>query len=823
MMRPRRLALLCGLFVVAAGAERAFGQQVDALLADCDKFYEAEEFKKSAACYDRAINIAPTQVRAEVYAKRATIFVVEKKLEAGVTWIETVAEKVYPGHVLLLEQKAVMLSKLPGRREQSVQLAEEVARKKPDSYSAHIIVAEFYYQAGAGSAAKAAAAYEAYLLHRPGEFADRDGLYRVKLGYSYLHLAEYKKADGQFEEVLRRPGKVPGMEANARKGRCAALAGLREWDSTITLCERVIRDRRALRGDASPHYNLGQAYVEKKRWEDALGAANSYIGQKPNDARGYLLRGKVYLGQGKLNEAEGQLMEALKRDPSGTNIEIPKTLGEVYNRQKRPERAVQVLERVLEKNPDDAEVLRLTVDSYRTMGQPRKGIVHGERLLKLKPHDVVYLKPVAAAYYDAGELGQARAIYTKALSIKRDDREASGGLVDTIVRQAHDKFQQDDLAAAELLLKQAYDVDPESLSANFNLGLIAIENGKHADAVKYLTVRLKKAPDDLLTNRLIAKAYLNSGNEQKAAEHYARAENEAKKLRNNRVLAEIYVEWAPILIKGGKLEEAVEKLEIAAQYASGQAFEPAAARNLQLAYFRRGVERLRAGKRNEALEDLDAAYKNPSLLDEKEKAVFHFALGLAYLAAGQEGKALPIFQDFAKKPALAFLKPPFDKIGAELFTAYAWYREGSVASRLKAAAIFEKLVGKVTGGLQARLKELLRSAWEFAAYEQFVAGKVADAAASLKKADAFAAGGSRKTIEHNLAVLDMVAGRGNPGATFERLGGDPPEALVNMGIVAEKKGDPRKAYNLWTQARARGVKFGKLDDWIEAKKRIFGY
>jgi hypothetical protein len=50
-----------------------------------------------------------------------------------------------------------------------------------------------------------------------------------------------------------------------------------------------------------------------------------------------------------------------------------------------------------------------------------------------------------------------------------------------------------------------------------------------------------------------------------------------------------------------------------------------------------------------------------------------------------------------------------------------------------------------------------------------------------------------------------------------------PEALVNMGILADREGDSKAAYDLWSQARGRGARGGRLDEWIDTKKRLFGY
>ena len=58
---------------------------------------------------------------------------------------------------------------------------------------------------------------------------------------------------------------------------------------------------------------------------------------------------------------------------------------------------------------------------------------------------------------------------------------------------------------------------------------------------------------------------------------------------------------------------------------------------------------------------------------------------------------------------------------------------------------------------------------------------------------------------------------------MENMGGSPPEALVNLGIIYDQLGRPREAYDAWTKAKARGVQTRDLQRWIDAKKRIYGY
>ncbi len=830
-------ALLLGISVpkVAEAQNAAIQQDLDA----CKTLIEDGSLKKAAKKCDAAIAAGPRAVNAGGYALRASIFVTEKRWQEGVKWIETVAEKAHPGDPSILEQKAFMLSRIKGRERDAIAVAEQVVARDTRRYIAQRLIGDYYARAGSGKAVVVVSAYEAYLKNRPEEAGRLDGIVRVQLGFSYMYVGvadtkadQFKLAEAQFDKALAGGGSKDATVApNALKGKCAALvarAGVetapRLYDQAITICEGVIKNRKAMRGDASPYYNVGIAYLERNQLEKANNAANSYINQRPREFRGYLLRGKIYFRQDKYNEAEGQFTRANELAPNNTEVALAR--GKNYLKQRQPDKAVTLLEKVADAKPGDVDVLAELARAYLSNKEATKAATIAERALAVKgqAENVGLLVLAGDAYYTANDLSPARIKFQKAHDLNKTSNQAKSGLVDTIVRQAFAKFDKGATAEAEKFLAEAYAIDSDSQIVNFNLGVVALDGGKYQEAIKFLTVRLKKVPEDLPTNRLLAKAYLSSGNTTKADEHYAKCESLLKTNRNNAILAEVYTEWAPMLIANGKTEDAVEKLEVADQFSGGLSFQKATQRNLQVAYFRRGYERWRARKANDAVSDLESAVRYPANLSKSEEDAFTFALGLAYLSNGQEAKASPIFQKYAKAGVLSFLKAPWDKIGAEFFMAYTWYREGSAVSKKNAVTVFEKLAPKASGGIQVKIKALIRGGWESVAYEAWTRGSAKEAESALNKAASYSTGADKRRIDHNHAVLAMSGKRGGSAeSTFQRLGDDPPEALYNAGIIEDQQGNSRRAYDLWVQARSKGVKTSKLDEWIDAKKRIFNY
>jgi len=368
-------ALLVGgaLAPRVAHAQNA-GVQQD--IDDCSRLYEAQEYKKAAKKCDAAISADPS-VPSGVYAKRASIFLVEKRYQEGIKWIESVGERAYPGDPAILEQKAATLSLIKGRERDAVTVAEAAVAKDGKRFIAQRLIGDYYAKAGAGKASVVVDAYESYLKNRPDEFAKADGLVRVQLGFAYMYVGladtkaeKFKQAETQFDRALAGgSAKDSTVAPNALKGKCAALVGRagieaqpRLYDQAITICEGVIKNRKALRGDASPYYNVGIAYLERNQLDKAVNSANSYINQRPREFRGYLLRGKIYFRQQKFGEAEGQFNRANELSPNNTDVALAR--GKNYRKQSQPQKAIMLLEKVAAVKPSDVDVMAELARAY---------------------------------------------------------------------------------------------------------------------------------------------------------------------------------------------------------------------------------------------------------------------------------------------------------------------------------------------------------------------------------------------------------------------------------------------------------------------------
>lgn len=814
-------------------------------LRDGDRYFEAGEWKRAAAAYDRAIGKAPGQVAPSAYGKRAAIFIILKDYKGGLAFLAK-AKAQYPNAPEVLEQEALILWET-GKRDAAIEVAERAVKGKPDVFTNQKLIGEYY---ASRDPVKTATAYEAYLASRPSELEAGDVLPRVRLGFAYLTSARvaigssdepraqqlFAKAVEQFDTVQRKHGKRPNAQVNADNGLCAAYTGLGRFDQAVTVCERI-RDARRIDPNGSVWFNLGTAYLARKQSQKARTAASEYIKLRKNEARGYILLGDSHFADRQWQPALEQYLRAEKLAKPAEQVQLSIRLGKTYRRIPAPAGgganpnlalAIDKLAGALAANPTSLELATELGGAYLERGEDDKAGKLADRMLgapataKAPPAARASLLVIAGkAEFNQRRLDVARQRFEAARALQASDVQIQRALVSTINEQAFVAMKDPKAAAA--LLDQALPIDPKSPVTTTNLAVIALDRND-CDAARTHLAKLEglRGHDVVVRLRLAARAALCGprANPKQAAELYAAAEREAKKASAALALAEIYTEWAP-LHWDTDLVGAVAKLEIAVQTSAGSSeVGEAAKRNLALGLYRRGWKLMREGKAVDAVSDFERALGSRDLLRGTEPVALEFSHALALLDAGRAPEAARLFKSLAAKGGQAtYLKQPFAKIGSQLFAAYATYRNGSVAARQQAAAELARLEGDA-GAFRERLRELIAGTWEVIAHEQWRSGQVAAALKSLQSAEKYATAEQKRRINMDRTALSLD--KKDLGA-LEALGGNPPESLVNIGIIYEQLGRPKDAYEAWQRARARGVQTRDLQRWIDAKKRLYGF
>ncbi len=818
-----------GLAVLLVASIAHAGVEDD--LRDGDRYFEDGEWQRSAAAIDRAIARAPGQVPAAAWGKRAAIYIIVRSYQPGLEFIAR-AKQRHPGAPEILEQEALILWETD-RRVEAIAVAEQVVATRPETFTNQKLIGEHY---SARDPAKTMAAFEAYLSNRPASLEGGDVLPRIRLGFAYLATARtaiaegseptardlYGKAAQQFEVVQRRHASKPNALANAENGLCAAYTGLERFDAAVTVCERIVKDPKRIDAAASAWFNLATAYLERKNLKQARTSVTEFVKLRRGEARGYVLLGDVQFENREWPaalESYGRAEKLAKADQTRTKIRISIGLGKTYRRLPvpQPALAIEKLSAAFAANPTSTELALELGGAYLETRQDAKvvtlidGLVGAASFASAGLADrAAALVLVGKARFNTRELDKARGRFEEAHKLLPAELAIRRALVLTINEQAVGK----DLKAARTLLDQAAAIDPASPVTVANYAVLSLAAGEcDAARTRLTTLEGIRGHDPALRLRLLAKSYTCGARPdlKRASETYAAAEKAAR--RSNASVAELYLEWAPLLWDADP-DDAVAKLELALR-GSDPDLAVVARRTLALALYRRGWKRLRDGKAADAVGDLERA-RDPGLRGT-EVQVVELSYALALLDANRAADAAKIFKAvLVRGDHSQYLKPPFAKIPG-LFTAYANYRTGTLASRQQAATELTKLEGEAQA-FAPRLRELLAGTWEAIAYDQWRTGQLGAARRSLDSADKYATGEIKRRTGMDRLALDLP--RVDP-RTLEALGTSPIEALVNLGIVFDLRGRHKEALEAWQRARGR-VQVRDLQRWIDAKKRIHG-
>ena len=842
------IALACATVPFVEG--RVASAAVDDDLRDGDRYFENADWQRAAAAFDRAIAKAPGQVSAAAYGKRAAIYIILKNYQGGLAFIEK-AKARHPDAPEVLEQEALILWETD-HREAAIKVAERVVAARPQAFTNQKLIGDYH---AARDPARTATAYEAYLASRPRELEQGDVLPRVRLGFAYLASARLAIADGdearaqalygraaqQLEIVQRRLGKRPNAQVNADNGLCAAYTGMGRFDQAVTVCERIVQDPRRIDDTGSVWFNLATAYLARNQTKKARAAATEFGRIRKGEARGYLLVGDTFFADRDWSAALDQYLRAekvMKRGQPYDEVQLSIRLGKTYRRLPAPSGGangnlalvVDKLTTAYAANPNRIELAIELGGAYLEAKQDAKAVALTDKLLasaalaKAPAETRASVLVVAGkALFNSHKLKEARQRFEAAQQIRPVDVTIRRALVLTINEQAFEAGM--DGKAAQALLEQGLAIDPGSPVTMTNLAVLAIDRGD-CGAARQQLVKLEsiRGHDRVVRARLVARSWLcgTRPDPKKAAEAFAVAEREARKANASLALAEIYTEWAP-LVWDTDLGGAIDKLELAvASSAQDADVGSAAKRNLALAVFRRGWKLMREAKPAEAAADFETAIRDPNVLKGTEPLAFECSYALALLDTNRAVDAARLFKGLATKGNQgAYLKPPYAKVGTQFFAAYAGYRSASLATRQQAATELAKLEAEAQGtAFGDKLRELLASSWESIAYEQWRTGQLSAAGRSLVTADKYATGELKRRVAMDRMALAL--GKGNLAA-LDGLAGNPPESLVNLGIVYELMGRPKDAYDTWQRARARGVQSRDLQRWIDTKKRIYGF
>jgi tetratricopeptide (TPR) repeat protein len=795
-----RLATLTRVALVLALAAPAYAQRPNqgddessALVDEGRSALRRGALDDAAKALDQAIALNPRRV--EAYVLRSAVFAARKQYKQGIELMRR-AQALAPADEEVLTALGSQLV-LSGDDTAGVPILQQVTRKDPARYDAQLLLGHHWHTTGKWP--DAIGSFEAYFKARPAVLAKEDARHRVELADAYLR---YRKPDKALELFERSAGD--------RKTDLRARIGV-AWATAAIDCRKARPLLRDLEPIAEQHPEVwlvdGQCALALGDPGAALERGRRYLEKTPNgSAAGHALVGEGQAARGNLAEAKRELETARQLEPERRRWSV--RLAYVLRRAGDPTQAVATLDKLgAPTSPGIDPDWWLELGEGLLAAGDAPAVV--TRLVPVLPElagDPMIRTVVGAAQLVAGDASSAIRTLGEAESITSTPR-ARKLLVDALTTAAVTKLASNDAAAAEPLLARADQIEGTPLVWR-NLGITRLALNKPAEAMAALD-RAAKADASGIVLMLDARAHALNHDVAGARPIYERALAIEK---DNSV--EIAIDWAASELAGGDPAVAIAALEKTAAAAKSG---PLASRHkaaLADARHAAGIAALKAGNGAKAVELLRASAAAETSLATR------CDLALAAVVAGDANAALTALRAVSGQSCP--FPPPADTQAAPILVAFT---EGRSSARRAGKALdrLTSLGGKSSGPALVLLNTAIRVIALEAAQDAYRSGQLGPARKYLTSARAVNSRIGTDEVAHNLAVLDLADGKLDAAiAQLERVVAKIPEALVNLGIAYERKGDPQRALEAWRRARKAGVRFAPLADWIESKERIYG-
>jgi len=290
------------------------------------------------------------------------------------------------------------------------------------------------------------------------------------------------------------------------------------------------------RGQAYYHYSLAHLYVELaqayNRQDYLTKAVEQYkLAMKfdPNSSHLNSELAELYFQTGRTSDAMDELEEVIKRSPE--DVDARRLLGRIYvrslgepaqgNSQRRSQsetlkRAIAQFEKIAEVDPKDAESLLVLGRLYRLSSDYTKAEATLKKALALEPENEEVLVTLAELYSDLGDAKGAAELLEK-LSTRNNNPRLLARL-----GESYEKSREH--AKAADVYRRALERDPKNADYMKALGSNLMFADQLDEAIKVLESAVQADPQDPATFLRLGQAYRQKRDYDKALESLKKAQ-----------------------------------------------------------------------------------------------------------------------------------------------------------------------------------------------------------------------------------------------------------------------------------------------------------
>ena len=304
-----------------------------------------------------------------------------------------------------------------------------------------------------------------------------------------------------------------------------------------------------------------------------------FLRKNPHDIPVLSELGSVYVRSGKDTEALDVYQKIIEKD--GGNFNALNSLAGIYRRLKRYDESIAVLETALVTGEDDNAVYYNMGYTYKLMGNKEEGAKCFQRVIDENPNDVLAYNHLGSIQAARGEHAKALNTYAKALQLDKNHPilhynaaksyialgnlskaknsyenalRAHPGWIDAMDAYARLLMKMNLLPEAEDILLQAQRLDKDNLAIKNALGLAYFKRERYTEANRLFNDVLRENKKDV--SALLGKSAILSKTRKMDAASLILFDLE-KKYPDNR---EVRFQYSDLLVRMNKLVEAVKRI-----------------------------------------------------------------------------------------------------------------------------------------------------------------------------------------------------------------------------------------------------------------------
>jgi tetratricopeptide (TPR) repeat protein len=357
--------------------------------------------------------------------------------------------------------------------------------KNPRSVPSHLALIKFYITTG--RAAEAEPLFSQALRMSNNNILVLD----AQLGY-YEGLKKYTEAEAVAKTIEASRASDPKYWGTVAD----FYVRIGDWASAKSELERVFKQHK---DDPGILHKLIEVHLTLNDRNAAEALNEALLKKNPKDSYGHLFKGRLYLADGKFENAMQEFNETAKFQPDSAALHY--WLAQAHIQKGELEQAKQELEKALRYDPN-YRTARLSLTKLdNATGMVDRALANSRRLVANRPGDV-----------------ESMLLYSQSL-LKKADYAAAEKVLKVLLERAPGNAEahrlsgilylaQRNLAGARKEFKEAWDLQPQSQSLLESLVLGYFVAKQPDAAIDFLQDEIKSRPRDALLYRELGQVYL---------------------------------------------------------------------------------------------------------------------------------------------------------------------------------------------------------------------------------------------------------------------------------------------------------------------------